>query len=642
MSIFSRHYGENGGRNKSGDNDSDAKVLAELPGFDEHMKEDSENGEKNEKFLITSDTTLNEIEGNIESYLRNDPNLNSNLLVYALKQKTPEELNSIFEAPTVRGPDEEHIAEMRERIKNFETYETENYVFMLPKDKWEEGKTNIPDDPEGRFIVSENLTAVVKQPFLNQENKVVYNRDDVGKEVCFFEWDKELLNAKKNLLELNGYTIPEWSSIIKKVGDEIGSFPMMGDVGCRIDGDRELALWEEKLGLNRPGIRFQNGDEVYGVGEKGEYWSDEKNNASVLDFRYEKKNGSLTDSLYGDRGTGTIYVSDFGVDECMCLVRCVSCEKTAPDNYEEASDDDEVSEDGEAEIAVETVNEKKKEKMETLKEQKYWSEVLTDISTVIRRDLSKGVDWKGKYSKPAWVSYLESDGWGKKHSFGRMGINAITSDNYNNSKKDELASGDNKRIVFMEATGYAVPHNMATSAQKDVGGFNLKWTNGDFYEPFLPEETDFTIENEVENEDIPERINNAMYKLFAGFKFSHQERAFVHAKEKYPDKETLESVLGELGGIIDDIGDVDEKIDNLEREEAKIQEQKEVERRQEEAIKEKVRVSEIIEAAKNGAKLNNEELRLIFKDEYSDEPGVVEVRQGLGIEEETMRKLLGL
>lgn len=210
-----------------------------------------------EKGYIIPDTTLEQIEESLEKYLTNDPELKSNLLTYALKKSGK--------------TDGLGLANL-ERIKNLETYESENYIFMLPKDQWKKGKIELPNDPEHRSLAPSDLTAILKDPVafdynyetVNEKEWImeIYSKEWIGREVRYFSWSKELFTVERELLKPNGYSIPEsWDPIVDGLEREIGS----------ADGREISTALREKLKLSLGGsFDFS---EPKDLGRCGYYWS---------------------------------------------------------------------------------------------------------------------------------------------------------------------------------------------------------------------------------------------------------------------------------------------------------------------------------------------------------------------------------
>ncbi len=255
--------------NKSGEGNGDPLGFSKLGEMDEKKE-----------YVITKETKINEIEGNLEKYLENDLDLESNLLTYALKEKleeNPEELKKIFVSPNVKGKlkekGAEHIAQMIERIRNLEVIEKEHYTFLIPIDKWEEGKIELPKNKEADYIAPSDLTAILKQPVTHNFNKetdgrssntkdyVVYGEDWVGKEIHHFPNSKELLGANEEIEERFGYHLPEdWGPIRDGIRDQLNEEGRDGN-----DFSERERVYEERLRLAKSGY-VREGDLKF-VGE---------------------------------------------------------------------------------------------------------------------------------------------------------------------------------------------------------------------------------------------------------------------------------------------------------------------------------------------------------------------------------------
>ena len=237
-----------------------------------------------EKGYIIPDTTIDDVEGNLEKYLENDLDLKSNLLVYCIKKalKSPERTRALFSSAGFKEKAEKegmsYASRFGERLRNLETYATKNYIFMLPKDVWSEDKIKLPnpennsDTPE--FIAPNDLTAVLKQPVdydWNYETDgrrtdspvPVYGEKWVGREIKHFPWSKELFEAEAALLKPNGYHIPgskEWRQIYDNLRAKYG------------DNDRAISTTlREDLNLAFSGCVWKG--DLEDAGSRGCFWS---------------------------------------------------------------------------------------------------------------------------------------------------------------------------------------------------------------------------------------------------------------------------------------------------------------------------------------------------------------------------------
>ena len=240
--------------------------------------------------IINENTTLDKIEDNLEKYLKNNFDLSSNMLVYVLKQqqeKSPDKLTRIF---TNLSLSQDKVGEIMERVKNLETYETKNYIFMLPKDKWNEGRIKLPEgdnqsELDPKFIAPSDLTAILKQPvdydysyetdgqMTDDDPSMVYNEKWVGKEIRHFPWTKELLKTNEEFLKPNGFHIPtgeDWIQIYDNLKAKYGDYSIAISTALRED-------------LN---LAFSGGvwkGDLEDVGDDGYFWS-----ASELSANYAR------------------------------------------------------------------------------------------------------------------------------------------------------------------------------------------------------------------------------------------------------------------------------------------------------------------------------------------------------------------
>lgn len=233
---------------------------------------------------LSPDVTIDQVRDNLEQYLKDDLRLESNLLTYALKEKLAdaqdqddiiEALKDIY-APILPNKMEHrnlYFSIIAERIKNLETYETENYIFMLPKDKWEEGKIALPENAEATYIVPNDLTAILKTPVdydcnyetdgrITDDLYIVYDERWIGKEIRHFPWSKELFQAESAIMKPNGYHIPKsWLPITKALEQQY-----------HLTSEEELSeILRSKLNLAFSGCVWE-GDLDY-VGYYGYFWS---------------------------------------------------------------------------------------------------------------------------------------------------------------------------------------------------------------------------------------------------------------------------------------------------------------------------------------------------------------------------------
>lgn len=188
-----------------------------------------------EHCYIIPDTKITDIEGNLVEYIKGDPGLTSNLLTYAIKKGAGEKCGQGDGGTTRVAICEflhelgiEPTNEMLERIENLETYETQSYVFLLPKDQWTSEKIELPEDSGYRYIAPGDLTAVLKKSVAydwkyetdgEEDGWIeVYDASWVGREIRHFPWSKEVFEAEEHLIKPEGYEIPQsWRPVLDAV-----------------------------------------------------------------------------------------------------------------------------------------------------------------------------------------------------------------------------------------------------------------------------------------------------------------------------------------------------------------------------------------------------------------------------------------
>ena len=226
--------------------------------------------------IIPDVTTISDIQANVPGCVEQDPELKSNLLSYVLKKK-------IESGDTADIQEVINNSEMMEYLKNFETYETKNLVFFLPKDRWQKGKNNLPHPVETKdgpinAIAPADLTALLKQPIEynytyetdgvktkddeGQTSSTIYNDSWVGKEIHHFPWTKELLETNEKLLKPNGFTIPaDWRPIIDSIKE------------IQKPGERLTDTLQNTFRFSFAGGFIFDGGQVYTQGDYGRWWS---------------------------------------------------------------------------------------------------------------------------------------------------------------------------------------------------------------------------------------------------------------------------------------------------------------------------------------------------------------------------------
>lgn len=262
-----------------------------------------------ERCWINRGTKISDVNENLERYLKNDLDLSSNLMTYVLKKQFETEPEKVQEMFSRVNPD--HVSEMMERLRNFETLETEHFVFMLPKDRWDKNKIELPENEEGRFVAPENLTAILKTPMnydwkyetngeRNAEISLIFGEKYVGREVRHFPFCKELFLAEEKLLEPNGYHIPkDWKEITNSIKNKIANEKQISSDEEK-NKDTIDALIRE---LNIP-LDGHFSDILFHVGLFGYYWSSVVNNSTSAYVLCFTANGDLYPPYSVNRANG--------------------------------------------------------------------------------------------------------------------------------------------------------------------------------------------------------------------------------------------------------------------------------------------------------------------------------------------------
>lgn len=195
--------------------------------------EDDESGVEDD-FSIDRETTLFDIRDNLTEYLAQDLKsekpLQSNLLTFVLKyyyETDVEKFDEVMSDPSVRvqlDSNPELEEKIEKRIESLEYAQIGNYIFLFPRDQWDENKTELTErNGEGRYLTPE-LTAILMDPVEfcygdtfdgdSSEDKtryVVYGEEWVGREVRHFPFSKELIAAEARAQKIFGkdYHIPK-------------------------------------------------------------------------------------------------------------------------------------------------------------------------------------------------------------------------------------------------------------------------------------------------------------------------------------------------------------------------------------------------------------------------------------------------
>ena len=180
--------------------------------------------------------------------------------------------------------------------------------------------------------------------------------------------------------------------------------------------------------------------------------------------------------------------------------------------------------------------------LDNIEGQLYWRKVLSKLQAALSQP--NAIDLN-EQNEPKWLEYFTSEG---KYSAIKDAffINAIEDDKYNND--------DPKYHAYINKR------------------FSIKTSDSYYVDDVFPEDTDFSVENNYKNNDVPKRISHVLAELFDDNVFTEEEKDFIDASAldkrgavfkhldymRYPDKDTLDRVFSEIVDIIDDIGDTND------------------------------------------------------------------------------------
>lgn len=187
-----------------------------------------------------------------------------------------------------------------------------------------------------------------------------------------------------------------------------------------------------------------------------------------------------------------------------------------------------------------------KDALANIEGQLYWRKVLSKLQAALSQP--NATDLNGQ-DEPKWFEYFTGghEYPPKKDAFF---IDAIEDDKYNND--------DPKYHAYINKR------------------FSIKTSDSYYADDIFPEDTDFSVENNHKNNDVPKRISRVLAELFNENVFTEEEKDFLNSSTfdkhddvafkhldyvKYPDNNTLNRVFTEIVDIIDDIGNADD-LDN--------------------------------------------------------------------------------
>ena len=189
------------------------------------------------------------------------------------------------------------------------------------------------------------------------------------------------------------------------------------------------------------------------------------------------------------------------------------------------------------------------EALKNIEGQLYWQKVLSKLQAALSQP--NATDLNGQ-DEPKWFEdFIGGYNYPKEDGYY---VDAIENDKYD----DDLDLANiNKR-------------------------FSVKTSDSYFADEIFPEDTDFSVENKTDNQDVPKRINSILRELFFENVFTETEKewlndneidkrdvAFKHLDYRgYPKEYELQNILNEIKTIMDDIGniaDLEDKHDLLKR-----------------------------------------------------------------------------
>lgn len=225
---------------------------------------------KTREYIIDENTTIAEIESDLPGFLECDLKsktpLQSNLLVYVMKELCENDSNRYDEIMATPGikrimDHRPHIKEALDaRIENLEYVKTKDYIFLIPKDQWDKKRTVLPKPcKDGRFLTP-NLTAILRRPVYynysketdgevleidGKEEELVYGENWVGKEIVHFASSKQLFEAETLIQEKLGedYHIPEsWREVLNIAREMRDAAKSRGNMAFVVDILEEMGF----------------------------------------------------------------------------------------------------------------------------------------------------------------------------------------------------------------------------------------------------------------------------------------------------------------------------------------------------------------------------------------------------------------
>lgn len=272
----------------------------------------------------------------------------------------------------------------------------------------------------------------------------------------------------------------------------------------------------------------------------------------------------------------------------------------------------------EIDVSKYTTSEEARDAIKNLERQLFWKELSSDLVNAMESGPLEETD---NYGQPAWMRRFTTGSqnftWPPERGY-EYRIRKMVSDD-----------GQREKIIIKPDFGYtqyAYPNEQTVN----VDGFTRPKSD----DPFI-EETDFTLENNENNKDIPERMNKVLLDLFKGI--------FYKDNKQYPDPATASNAISELKEIISKIdGDnsLDSKKEKLEIRWDELLEEEEAAEKRKELESKREEVSRIAEKVDNKDKLSIDDLKTLFEEGFDSDELAQQVRGRLGIDEDALKILL--
>ena len=273
---------------------------------------------------------------------------------------------------------------------------------------------------------------------------------------------------------------------------------------------------------------------------------------------------------------------------------------------------------GRIDVGKYTTSKDARNAINNLEQQLSWKKLSSDLVDAME---SGPLDETDNYGTPAWMRRFTTGSreytWPPERGY-EYRIKKIVSDD-----------GQREKIIIEPDYGHA-EFVFRGEPMINVDGFTRLKSS----KPFI-EETDFTFENNKNNENIPERMNKVLLDLFSG--------TFDKDNKKYPDFMTVSNACSELKEIIHEIdGDnllnskkekLKDRLWELLRDEKEAIQKKELESKKE-------NIPRIAKMVDNKEKLSLNDLKILFEEGFDDNELAQQARDQLGIDVDVLKSLL--